>query len=274
MIKIRFHVIPLLLLVFGFVSGCASVRVIEPVANQNERNASALEANLSNLIAITDEVLPALLGMALIDSYRDTMIAIRKSKYSPTQTEENQIAKGYENSATALKTDIDKLDPDLRPPQIEQSYRSFPFTAEIAFNGMKPQAAASLWLALDATYNMTLPVSETFKLRKQLIRNLQIISSHRQAKADIMAAYNELRSAALQQALNSKNLAMQLREAGQTRTNPGAFLKGVLEDNRVIELIGKTVESRTGDPARKKAAEDLLASVTGEEGVNETTNAR
>jgi len=256
-----------------FLAGCAGIEVIQPVANQNERNAIALDNNIKNLIAITDSVLPAIIEMSLIDTYRDTMFAIRKSKFSPKEKEKKLIEKEYLDNAKLLQEEINGLDINLRAIQKEQSFRSYPITSQIAFKEMTADMAAGLWLAIDATYKMTIPVSEKFALRKELIKKLEIIALQEQAKVDILLAYQKLKGTITQQATNSKVIAIQLREASQASKDPNAFLQGVLENSQVIELIGKTVASQTNDPERKAAAEELLSSVKGSEEVAETINA-
>ena len=211
--------------------------------------------------------------MSLIDTYRDTMFAIRKSKFKPKQTGQKQIKKEYLDNATLLQEEINLLDIDLRAIQKEQSFRSYPITSQIAFKEMTPDIAAGLWLAIDATYKMALPVSEKFSLRKELIKKLEIVARQEQAKVDILFAYQKLKKKIIQQTTNSKVIAIQLREASQASKDPNAFLKGVLENNQVIELIGETVANQTNDPERKAAAEELLSSIKGSEAVAETINA-
>lgn len=269
----KIKIVTVIMLISVFLVGCASVEVIKPVANQNERNAIALDSNIKNLIAITDNILPAIVEMSLIDTYRDTMFAIRKSKFKPKQTVKKQIEKEYSDNATLLQNEIDLLDIDLKPIQKEQSFRSYPITSQIAFKEMTPENAAGLWLAIDATYKMALPVSQKFSLRKELIKKLEIVAHQEQAKVDILSAYQKLREKIIQQTTNSKVIAIQLREASQAAKDPNAFLIGVLENNQVIELIGETVANQTNDPKRRAAAEELLSSIKGDAAVAETINA-
>jgi len=269
----KVKLITLTMIISVFLTGCASVEVIKPVANQNERNAIALDSNIKNLIAITDSILPAIVEMSLIDTYRDTMFAIRKSKYKPKQTAKKQIVKEYFDNAILLQKEVNLLDVDLRAIQQEQSFRSYPITSQIAFKETTPENAAGLWLAIDAIYKMSLPVSKKFALRKELIKKIEIITRHEQAKVDIFSAYQKLREKIIQQTTNSKVIAIQLREASQAAKDPNAFLIGVLENNQVIALIGETVANQTNDPKRKAAVEELLSSIKGGDAVAETINA-
>lgn len=256
-------------------SGCTTVKIINPVATQNERNAVALKANAETLIALTDATLPALVEIGIVDSYRDTLLAIRNSKYRPTKKLKNEIEAEYAQNANSLKGDLTTLDSDLQPAQIEQYHRSYPLTAAIAFGQMSANQAASIWLGIEQAFQMAFSgtsSAKVFKIQMALISELPNIKSEEQAKQDILDAYKELRITILQQATNSRELAKQLCLASQTSTDPNAFLKGVLENDKVLELIGESVVQRTGDPERKKAANALLESLRGESGASETTN--
>ena len=250
------------------LTACATVDVIAPVATQNERNATALAANIETLVSLTDQTLPALLDVSLIDGYRDTMLAIRKSKFSPRKTREPDIVEEHRANAESLRGEIDGLDADLRPAQIEQSYRSYPLTAQVAFGGMSPKDAAAIWLALESTYAMLVPDSKKFELRMNLIKGLHVIAKQEQGKKDVLSAYQELRGTILQQAGNAQTIAAQFREASQSARDPNALLKGVVENPKILDLIGESVARRTGDPDRRKAAEALLSSVMGGSGLN------
>ena len=102
-------------------AGCATVTVINPVATQNERNAVALKANAETLIALTDATLPALVEIGIVDSYRDTLLAIRKSKYKPTKETKDEIQAEYVQNAKSLKSDLATLDSDFFSKKITQT---------------------------------------------------------------------------------------------------------------------------------------------------------
>ena len=250
------------MITFGVLAGCASVDAIKPVANQNERNAIALEINVKSLISITDSILPAIVEMSMVDTYRDTMFAIRKSKFRPKQTTKRQIEKEYSANAILLQKEINLLDVNLRMIQREQSFRSYPITSQIAFKEMSSELAVGLWLAINETYKMILPESKKFALRKELIKNLEIVSRKEQAKKDILTAYNKLKKVVILQSTNSKLIAIQFREASESTKDPNIFLKGILENTKVIDLIGSAVANQTKDHKRKVAVDELLFSIT------------
>lgn len=260
----------------GFLMvGCTTVTVISPVATQNERNAIALKANAETFISLSDAALPALLEIGRVAYYRDTLLAIRHSKYKPAKKTKADIQAEYVLNAKLLKDELAPIDSNLQPAYIEQYHRSYPLTSAVAFGQIPPDQAAAIWLGIEQAYQMALAGisgEKVFKTQMALIAELPNIKREDQAKKDILDAYKELRSTVMEQADNSVELAKQLRIASQTASDPNAFLKGVLENNNVLQLIGETVAQRTGDPERKKAATALLESLQGESAALKAAN--
>jgi len=268
MIKLRFLRIFIITIALCYSAiGCAPLTVLSPVAAQNERNAIALKANVETLALLTDSVLPAILESGRVAFYRDTLLSIRHSKYKPQKKTKADIQTEYEQNAKRLKDELDLINPNLLPAYIEQCHRSYPLTSAVAVGQISADQASAIWLGIEQAMQMSaagIPKDKVFKTQMTLIADLPSIKQYDQAKQDIIDAYAELRKLVLEQADNSVQLSKQIRLASETSTASNALLKGVMENDKVIQLIGESVAQRTGDPERKKAATALLESIKGD----------
>ena len=253
--------------IVALAQGCASVQVIRPVAAQNERNAEALKANTDILLNLVDRLLPALIEVELVNTYRDTILTIRKSKHKPRGEDHSVISAHYGAAGEELRQELAALEPlgqQTRSALQQNCHESYPLAAAVAFSSMSPQRAAAIWLALDQTYDETgsgLTAQEAFCKRMLLVADTFAVRRAEQAKTDILDAYAELGETIATQADNGLVIASQLHEASQTKADPAAFLRGVLENDALVGLIEQTVQHRTRDPERSGAASDLLGSL-------------
>jgi hypothetical protein len=252
------------LIVVSLLSGCASVSVIQPVALQNARNAEALHTNLTAFFSADEPFFRSAIGGQLIDDYREVIRSIQDD--NPGESDAEKIAKYYESKAAALRQAVQDLSEEAKEIEISRFHREYPLTAAVAFSGMLPKIATGKWIGFESIHrSIGMSAEGKFALYQKQFKDLPLIEQREKAAADLMSAYMARRAVLLEQCENAKKIANQFVAASNANYDAGKFLQGVFENETVIEGITEYILTKSGDPNRKKAAEELLKAIAPEE---------
>lgn len=254
------------LLIASVLSGCASVSVIQPVAIQNSRNADALHTNLTEFFNADELFFRAVIGGQLVDEYREVIRSIKDNDDPSSVPDAEKIANYYNAEAVILRQAVQTLTEDAKEIEISRYHRERPLTAAVAFAEMLPKVAAGKWIGFEAIYrSKERSVEDKFALYQKQFKDLPLLEQKEKAASDLIDAYSARKAILLEQSGNGKEIASQLVAASNASYDAGKFLQGVLENDTVIKGLSEYVLSKSDDPNRKKAAEELLNSITSEE---------
>lgn len=243
------------------LGGCASVKVIAPVAAQGERNAKALDENLRRHFEETDALVTAAVELILIDLKTDIIRSAAQDK--PDETSGDTIKSFYTTEAAKLVAEVAAKTTDDAKLAIIAEYRvTRPITAAVAFDNLTAEAAAGKWQALRAIRAIPAAAGvDKFEQYARVVDDLAVVQQANAARDDIFAGHARLRGAILTQSANGVTISRELFSASQTGADPGAFLKGVTENTELIGTIAQGVERFSHDDKRVAAARKLLESL-------------
>ncbi|MDD4962454.1 MAG: hypothetical protein PHI11_00900 [Gallionella sp.] len=243
------------------LSGCASMTLMQPVAQQNFKNADALENNITTFFDADEAFFQAVVESQLIDSYREVIRSVQAND-NPHSNDMTQIASYYTQEAAKLKDSLSSLSEESRAIEVTHFQSDRPLTAAVAFSDMLPMVAAAKWIGFDAIYRQpSSSKANKFVLMRKHFQDLAILEQKEQAARDLLQSYNERKTALLQQSKTGREIALQMLTATNTNTDTSGLLQSAMQNDRVVQGFDDYVLKKTGSPARKKAAEDLLKSL-------------
>lgn len=243
------------------LTGCASMTVMQPVAQQNFKNADALENNLTTFFEADEVFFQAVIETQLIDAYREVIRSVQAND-NPHSNDMTQIVGYYTQEATKLKDSLSSLSEESRAIEVQHFQSERPLTAAVAFGDMLPMVAAAKWMGFDAIYRQpSSSKANKFVLMRKHFQDLTILEQKEQAAHDLLQAYSERKTALLQQSKTGREIALQMLNATNTNTDTSGLLQSAMQNDRVVQGFDDYVLKKTGNPERKKAAEDLLKSL-------------
>ncbi len=242
------------------LTGCANVSVIQPVAHQNLRNAQALQTNLESFFLQNDLVFKPGIDNFLHNFLEDYFVMI-ESNDNPQTLGMDAIIQFYKDKKNAFQQEVASLPPTAREDVKDYYREKSPISAQVAFHELSPEDAAKTWISFYQTYNTNntnLPRDLKYKVSKALFSDLHLLRIEVQARNDILDAYDTYRKTILEQSNINLEISMQLVNASQSGTSGSKFLRGVTENPKLIETIGRIALEKTKDPDRMKTAMDML----------------
>lgn len=243
------------------LSGCASLSIMQPVAQQNFKNADALDNNLTTFFAADEGLFQAVIESQLIDSYREVIRSVQAND-NPHSSDMTQIVSYYTQEAAKLKDSLNNLSEESRAIEIIRFQSDRPLTAAVAFGDMLPMVAAAKWMGFDAIYRQPATAkANKFALMRKHFQDLNILEQKEQAARDLLQSYTERKTALLQQSKVAREIATQMLTATNANTDTSGLLQSAMQNERVAQGFDDYVLKKTGSPERKKAAEDLLKSL-------------
>jgi hypothetical protein len=259
-----FNLVVGLVLVGAIVSGCATVDVIAPVAQQNQRNATALNQNLAILLEADELLFRAVFEAEAVDTVQRAyrMIVENEITSAVRNMQFTALVAHFNREAQKLQDITKDLAKEAREIQIRHLHEVSPLASEIAFRKQLAEVVVSKVQAIIALRDSpSVTPDQRFDKVGSVIADLYFVQSRKQAAIDLLDAYKRRKAVILQQSANGKLIADQLVSATTATTEPGKFLKGVVENGEVLQGLAQYVASSTNDPDRKRAAEDLLKKI-------------
>jgi hypothetical protein len=246
---------------FICLSGCTSVNIIQPVAQQNMRNAEALNSNIKVFLDGDELFFKSTLDAYLIDEYRAILKSIQ-DKDKPTDSSDVRNTEiYYKTEAKKLVDAVSGLSEEAKKIEIARYDSEKPLSAAVAFHNVSPNTAAKEWIDFETIYKSKASKETKFDLYVRQFKSLPIFEQKEQATKDLLQAYTERKQIVLQQSLISKEIASQLLSASVAGYDANKFLTGVNENNQIVKSIAEYVYEKTGKSDRKIAAEELLKSL-------------
>ncbi len=243
------------------LSGCASLSVMQPVAQKNAKNAEALNSNLHTFFEADELFFHAVIETQLIDGYREIIRAVQAND-NPRSNDMAKIAEYYTQEAAKLKDSVQTLAADSQAIEIARYQTERPLVASVAFNDMLPMVAAAKWIGFDAIYRQSnMPSANKFVAMRKHFKDLAILEQKELAAADLLTAYTERKAALLQQSSLGQEMAAQMLGATNANTDTSGLLQSVMQNDQVSKGFEQFVLKKTGSPDRQKAATDLLKSL-------------
>ncbi|MCP3980337.1 MAG: hypothetical protein GY716_13625 [bacterium] len=251
----------LCLSVFLLLAACAPVNTIAPVAALNERNAAALKKNTEELLAVAEMALRVRVEIELIAHYQ--RVSVRAVGNFPPPPPTLAAAQGhYDTKAAALRTSVANISGEPKNAQIGRLHDTHPIAASVAFGNMTSADAAALAMSFAAIRRDTsLSAAEKNTYYRTYLEELPSSQAIEQAAADVLAAFEKMKLVITQQLANSSNMAHAFSSAASANASPSQFIAGITGDDEVLGALATIVKSRTKDPDRLKAADELLASL-------------
>lgn len=251
----------LVMLIGIALSGCASMTIMQPVAQKNFKNADALNTNLQTFFEADEAFFQAVIEMQIIDAYRETIRAVQAND-NPHSGDMSKIADYYTQEANKLTNSVNTLADESKVIEITRYQTERPLTAAVAFGDMLPMVAAAKWVGFDAIYRQSnVTGANKFTLMRKHFKELPILEQKEQAASDLIQSYAERKAALLQQGVLGRDMAAQMLGATNTNTDTSGLLQTAMQNEQVAKGFDQYVLKKTGSPERQKAATDLLKSL-------------
>ena len=268
MIKNKFSLIYLVVFAFValFFSGCTSISAIKGLSSQNLRNAHAMSENIGTLLTISDVSLKYSVNSLLVDANKKIVLNTTKTRrdyLTPSGDADlvkiRQAAKNLSDLANAKPKETKEL-------FIRKSRNNNPLIAAVSFDdGVTVNVAGAIVKEIDQIYRHAgLSNEDMFWRAISTISQFGAIRDNNTAANDVLEAYQLLRSTILKQTAIYVEAAEQLDSAAAVGASAPAILKGITENQNVIETVATVVLNRTNDENRANAAKELLSKMAKE----------
>ena len=244
----------------SILAGCTSISAIKGLSDQNLRNARAINANIGTLISVSDMSIKYTVDSLWFDANKKVVLVLVNNRRNYITPSGDGDSSKIEREAQDLR-DLAKAEPEeTRESFIQKSRQDNPLIAAVAFDeGISANIAAAIATEIDQIYNHTgLNDEDMFLRAMSAISYFKIIRDNKKARDDIIEAYQFLRSTILQQSANYIEAAEQLDSAARAGASAPDILKGITENQTLIETIASVILERTNDKDRADAARDLL----------------
>jgi hypothetical protein len=253
-----------ILIILAFViifSGCTSISAIEGLSAQNLRNAYAINTNISTLILVSDMSIKYTVNSLWVDANRKIILELAKNR-------RQYITQAGNGDSTKIKKDAKKLrevanakPEETRKSFIQKSRMNNPLIAAVAFDeGINANIASALAVEINQIYEHTeLDDQDRFFRAMSAISNFKIIQENKEARDDVSEAYHFLRNTIKDQSAIYIEAAEQFDSASRAGSSAPDLIRGITENQTVIETIATVVLNRTNDESRANAARDLLS---------------
>jgi len=244
-------------------TGCTSISTIKGLSAQNLRNARAINANMGTLLSISDVSIRYAVNSLWVDANKKIVLALVKKRGNYITPSGDGDAAQIEQEAKDLRDLANAKPVETRESFIQKSRGNNPLIAAVAFDeGITANMAAAIVVEVDQIYRHTgLNDEDRFWRAMSTISQFKIIRDSNRARNDVLEAYQFLRGTILEQSANYVEAAEQLDSAARAGASAPNVLKGITENQTVIETIATVVLNRTNDESRANAARDLLRKV-------------
>ena len=241
-------------------TGCTSISTIKGLSAQNLRNARAINANMGTLLSISEVSIKYSVNSLWVDANKEIVLALVKKRGDYITPSGDGDAAKIEQEAKDWRDLANAKPEETRQSFIQKSRGNNPLIAAVAFDeGLTANMAAAIVVEVDQIYRHTgLNDEDRFWRAMSTISQFKIIRDSNRARDDVLEAYQFLRGTILEQSANYVEAAEQLDSAARAGASAPNVLKGITENQTVIETIATVVLNRTNDESRANAARDLL----------------
>jgi len=235
------------------------------VSSQNLRNAQAIDKNIEALISVSDMSVKFTVNRIWVQdnvTLIDNLLNERRS-YKQASDPGKTLRTKIDDEAKRLIEILNEKPAETKEGFIQKERLRVPLAAAAAFDeGVTSEIASVVADEVYNIYRSDLLEGHERQLKAQAtLSQFKTIQENKEVKDDILESYEFLRSVILEQKGNYVDLASQLDSAAQGGASAATILRGVTENQTLIESIATVVLNRTNNEKRAKAARELLERV-------------